>query len=226
MRLRQILLAECLGTFMLVFAGAGSIIFNDLSGGSIGHVGVALTFGFVVLSVIYTFGDVSGAHINPAVTVGFWLAQRFSKERVIPYILAQCLGAVLASICLSFFSPDHATLGATLPSGLVIHSFVIEVILTWWLMLSILHVSEGAKEKGIVAGVVIGLVIALEALFAGLITGASMNPARSLGPALVSGQLETLWLYMIAPLIGVLIAVLTCRFIQGGQCCREQATCD
>ena len=216
--------SELFGTFVLVFAGTGAIVTNDLSGGAVTHVGIALTFGLVVLAMIYTLGEVSGAHLNPAVTLGFWLARRFPARSVLPYILSQCMGAVLASILLRLLFPQHSTLGATVPTGPVIQSFVLELVLTWILMLVILSVSAGAKEKGLVAGIAVGSVIALEALFAGPISGASMNPARSLAPALASNHLEHLWIYLAAPIIGALLAVPTCMCIHEKGCCgiREQ----
>lgn len=211
--------SELFGTFVLVFAGTGAIVTNDLSGGAVTHVGIALTFGLVVLAMIYTLGEVSGAHLNPAVTLGFWLARRFPTRSVLPYILSQCAGAVLASILLRLLFPQHSTLGATVPAGPVIQSFVLELVLTWILMLVILSVSAGAKEKGLVAGIAVGSVIALEALFGGPISGASMNPARSLAPALASNLLEHLWIYLAAPTIGALLAVPTCKCVQEKGCC-------
>lgn len=201
------LLAEFLGTFALVFAGAGAIVINEVSGGAITHVGIALTFGLVILAMIYTFGEISGAHFNPAVTSAFFLARRFPGENVFAYIVAQCAGAVAASGVLRALFPQNAKLGATLPTGSEMQSFVLEFILTFMLMLTILRVSTGAKEKGITAGIVVGSVIALEAMFAGPICGASMNPARSLGPALISGQLQHLWIYVIATTLGAAAAV-------------------
>lgn len=219
------LLAEFLGTFMLVLAGTGAIVINDLSGGAITHVGIAITFGLIVLAVIYAYGDISGAHINPAVTLAFWAAKRFPGNQVLPYILAQCGGAVAASVTLRLLFPEHQTLGATLPGGAALQSFVLEVILTWWLMTVILGVAEGAKEKGLVAGIVIGAVVMLEALFAGPVSGASMNPARSLGPALVSLNLTDLWIYLCAPVLGALLAVWSCRFVRGQRYCAA-GNCD
>ncbi len=209
-----------LGTFMLVFAGTGAIVINDVTGGAITHVGIAFTFGLTVLSVIYAFGDHSGAHINPAVTTAFWIAGRFPGREVVPYAVAQCMGAVLASLTLRLMFAGHATLGATLPAGPVLQSAVLEFIMTWWLMVVILSVADGAREKGIVAGLVIGSVVTLEAMFGGPISGASMNPARSLGPALVSGQLQHLWVYLVAPVAGAALAVFTCRWVQGDACCQ------
>lgn len=201
------LLSELLGTFILVFAGTGAIVINDVSGGVIGHAGIALTFGLVVMAMIYTFGEVSGAHLNPAVTLGFAVAGRFEWKNIPGYVLAQIIGALAASGVLHLLFPAHEKLGATLPSGSVMQSFVLELILTAILMLSILRISTGAKEKGITAGIAIGGIIALEAMFAGPICGASMNPARSLAPALVSGHLEHLWIYLTATVLGAFVAV-------------------
>lgn len=208
-------IAEGLGAFALVFAGTGAIVINDVSGGAVTHVGVALTFGLVVMAVINATGDVSGAHINPAVTIAFWAARRLPGRDVAPYLAAQFAGALLASVLLRFLFPDHPTLGATHPAGGYGQSFVLEVVLTAFLMFVILGVSTGAREKGIVAGVSIGGVVALEALFAGPICGASMNPARSLAPALLSGSLDSLSLYILAPTLGALLAVPAARLVHG-----------
>lgn len=217
--------AEAFGTFALLFAGTGAIIINEMQGGVITHVGVALAFGLVVMAMIYSVGDVSGAHLNPAVTLGFWAARRFPRREVAPYLLAQFLGAFAASGLLRFLFPLNETLGATMPAGAAGQSFVLEVMLTLMLMFVILSVSTGAKEKGTMAGVAIGAVIAFEALFAGPISGASMNPARSLAPAVVSGHLEHLWVYLLAPLAGALIAVLSCRCVQDEGCCAAAPNC-
>lgn len=206
--------AESLGTFALVFAGTGAVVVNDFSQGAISHVGIALTFGLVVMAMIYSIGDISGAHINPAVTIGFYTARRFDGKSVLPYIASQILGAVLASIFLYLMFPEHKTLGATLPEGSLIRSFFLEVILTWLLMFVILSVSTDSKEKGIMAGIAIGGTVALEALFAGPISGASMNPARSIGPAIISGEIDYLWIYIAAPIAGSILAVLCCRGIR------------
>ncbi len=220
------LAAEMLGTFFLVFAGTGAIIDNDMSHGAISQVGIALTFGLVVLSLIYALGDVSGAHLNPAVTIGFVVARGFSLRSAVGYIAAQFFGAILASGCLRFLFPEHATLGATIPAGSEAQSFVFEFLLTFFLIFVILSVSTGAKEKGLMAGVAIGAVIALEAMFAGPICGASMNPARSLGPALVSGHFESLWVYLVAPTLGALVAVGGCACIrEPGCCCAAPEAC-
>lgn len=191
----------------MVFAGTGAIVINQHSGGVIGHAGIAMVFGLIVLAMIYTFGDISGAHLNPAVTLGFAAAGRFPFKEVPIYITAQLAGAFAASFILKFLFPESLTLGATLPTGSVSQSFILEVILTTILMLVILSVSTGSKEKGITAGIAIGAVVALEAMFAGPVCGASMNPARSLAPAIVSGHFQHLWLYLVATILGALIAV-------------------
>ena len=212
-------LAEMLGTFALVFAGTGAIVINDVSGGAISHLGIALTFGLIVMATIYTFGDISGAHLNPAVTLGFVAAGRMRGAEGIFYILSQLSGAVGASSILRLLFPTHATLGMTLPAGRALQSFVLEFLLTALLMLVILSVTSGAKEKGITAGIAIGGVVALEALFAGPICGASMNPARSLAPALVTGNFTSLWIYLLAPIAGALAAVPLCICVRESGCC-------
>jgi aquaporin Z len=213
------LAAEFIGTFALVFAGTGAIVINEVSGGAITHVGIALTFGMVVLAMIYNFGDISGAHLNPAVTFGFWAARRMSRADALLYAGSQIAGAAAASAVLRFLFPQNLLLGATLPAGTEAQSFVLEIILTFLLMLTILNVSTGAKEKGITAGIAVGSVIALEAMFAGPICGASMNPARSLGPALLSGHFGHLWLYLTAPPVGAGLATLACRCVREEGCC-------
>ena len=216
--------AECVGTFALVFSGTGAIVINDTTGGAVSHVGVALTFGLIVLAMIYALGDVSGAHLNPAVTFGFWFARRLEARWVLPYVAGQCAGAFLASGLLRLLFPSHALLGATQPAGTALQAFTIEVVLAFLLMFVILAVSTGAKEKGITAGIAVGATIGLEALFAGPFTGASMNPARSLAPALVAGHFESLWVYLFAPVTGALLAVLACRCVQEEGCCRAIKT--
>jgi aquaporin NIP len=213
------LAAEMFGTFAVVFAGTGAIVINELSGGAVSHVGIAFTFGLIVLAMIYALGDVSGCHLNPAVTFGFFLAHRLERRWVVPYILSQLLGALCASLALRMMFPLHSTLGATIPAGSSLQSFVLEVILTLILMFVILSVSAGSKEKGILAGVAVGAVITLEALFAGPISGASMNPARSLAPAIVSLRFDSLWIYLTAPVLGAGMSVLVCRCIQEPGCC-------
>lgn len=208
--------AEFIGTFCLVFAGTGAIIVNQVSDGAVTHPGIALTFGLIVSAMIYAIGDVSGCHINPAVTIAFCVARRFEQKQAAPYIVCQLAGAFLASVLLRLMFPEQASLGlgATLPAGPWLQSFIFEVVLTFMLMFVILNVSTGAKEKGITAGIAIGAVVALEAMFAGPICGASMNPARSIAPAIVSGRIEHLWIYVAAPILGALLAVPACWCVQ------------
>ena len=213
------LLAELLGTFSLVFAGTGAIVINEVSGGAIGHAGIALTFGLIVLAMIYTFGDVSGAHLNPAVSLAFAVAGRFPWSAVPGYIAAQVAGGFAASGLLRVLFTTNEKLGATLPAGTASQSFILEIVLTAILMLTILSVSTGAKEKGVTAGIAIGSVIALEAMFAGPICGASMNPIRSLAPAIVSGHPEHLWIYLCAPVVGALLSVPLCMGVRDPGCC-------
>ena len=210
--------AESLGTFVLVFAGCGAIVVQA-STGALGHPGVALTWGLVVLALVYAFGDKSGAHLNPAVTLGLALAKRFPRAEVVPYIGAQVVGAFAAAGVLLMLFPDDATLGATLPRGSAWQSFALEVLLTWFLMLAVLCITRGAAPKGITVGIVAGAIIGLEAMFAGPISGASMNPARSLAPAVVSGSVTAVWVYLTAPILGSLLAVPTCRCISPPGCC-------
>ena len=207
------LFAELFGTFILVFAGTGAVVANDVSGGRVTHVGVALTFGLVVLALVYALGEISGAHFNPAVTLGFTAAGRFPLRDVPGYLVAQALGAFAASGVLHLLFPAHGSLGSTSPAGPPLQSFFLEVVLTWILMLVVLRISTGAREKGITAGIAVGAVIGLEALFAGPICGASMNPARSLAPAIVSGNWSHLWIYLTAPLLGALLAIPADRML-------------
>ncbi len=200
-------LAESIGTFALVFAGTGAIVVDDLAGGVVTHVGEALTFGLVIMAMIYAVGAVSGAHFNPAVSLGFWAAGRFPGRKVAPYALSQMAGALLASVLLRLLFPAHAALGATVPAGPIAQSFALEVVLTFFLMFVIINVATGSKEQGIMAGAAIGATVALAALFGGPVSGASMNPARSLAPALVTATFEAQWIYLLAPILGAWAAV-------------------
>ena len=201
-------LAELIGTFALVFCGTGAIIINQETNGQVTHVGIAITFGLIVTALIYAFGDKSGAHFNPAVTIAFSLSNLFPKKEIAAYITAQIVGAFIATALLKFLFPNNSNLGATLPSGSQIQSFVLEVVLTFILMLVIFFTSQGSKETGTMAGLAIGGVVLLEAMFAGPICGASMNPARSISPSIVSGNISTLWIYIFAPITGASIAAL------------------
>ena len=208
------LLAEFLGTYALVFAGTGAIVIDQQFHGVITHVGVAITFGLIVMSMIYTFGDISGAHLNPAVSIAFTIAGRFPAKQLAPYIASQLVGALLASLTLKLMFPTNELLGATMPSGTEMQSFVMEAILTFFLMLVIINVASGSKEQGMFAGLAIGSVVALEAMFAGPVSGASMNPARSMSPAIINGHMEHLWIYIVAPISGATMAILIFKILK------------
>lgn len=206
-------LAEFLGTFALVFCGTGAIVINDVSQGAISHLGIAITFGLIVTAMVYTFGSVSGAHINPAVSIAFAFTNLFSRKDLPVYLAAQLAGALVASWILRLLFENHPYLGATLPRGSEIQSLVLEAILTYFLMLVILFVSQN-KATTQFTGMVAGATVMLEAMFAGPICGASMNPARSIGPAIVSGNLVSLWLYIVAPVAGAILATWTWKFMK------------
>ena len=214
-------ISEFVGTFALIFCGTGAMTINEVTNGSIGHVGIAITWGLIVMAMIYAFGEISGAHFNPAVSISFAYAKKFPWKEVPKYIVAQILGAVAASLLLLFLFPGSEFYGATIPSTDAMRAFVLELLLTFFLMVTIINVSTGSKEVGVMAGIAIGGVVLLEAMFAGPITKASMNPARSIAPALVSGHLEHLWLYIVAPVIGALLAVATCKLVKDDNCCDE-----
>ena len=207
-------LAEFIGTFALLFCGTGAITIDEVTNGAVTHVGIAITFGLIVMAMIYALGEVSGAHLNPAVTIAFAVNKNFPFKQVLPYIISQAAGAFAASFTLQFLFPASIFLGATLPFGSALQSFILEIILTFFLMLVILRVATGSKEQGVFAGLVIGSVVLLEAMFAGPVCGASMNPVRSLAPAVVSKQLQHLWVYLTAPVIGSLAAVIIYRFLK------------
>jgi len=207
-------LAEAIGTFALVFCGTGAIIINQEQGGVISHVGIAITFGLIVMAMIYALGDISGAHLNPAVTIAFAIGKKFPVKEIIPYVISQAIGAFTASLILKFLFPLNELLGTTLPAGLPMQSFILEMILTFILMFVIIHVATGSKEQGMFAGLTIGSVVLLEAMFAGPICGASMNPIRSLAPALISGHIKHLWIYLTAPVLGAILATLTWKVLK------------
>jgi aquaporin Z len=213
---------EFSGTFVLVLVGTGAIILNDVTGGGLSNLGIGLAFGSAVMAMVLALGDISGAHINPAVTLGFWIAHRLPSRYVLPYILSQCAGALAASLTLRLLFVDHPTLGATLPSGSAYQSLMLEIIMTCLLMYVILKVSTGAEETGIKAAVAIGAVVVLETFFGWPVSGASMNPARSLAPALVTGRFDYLWIYFLAPVVGAYLAVIGCRCVQGDGCCTKR----
>ena len=203
-------IAELIGTFALVFCGTGAIIVNQQSNGSLGLIGIALTFGIIISAMIYVFGNISGAHINPSVTIALVIGKVMAKKDALFYIVAQTIGAILASVLLKFLFFENKTLGATIPAGGLLQSFIIEFVLTFFLMLTILGVTT-KKEFSNIVGLLIGLVVTGIILFAGPISGGSFNPARSFAPALVSGNLTALWIYIMAPTLGAILAMLTWR---------------
>ncbi|MBT5288885.1 MIP family channel protein [bacterium] len=215
-------IAEFIGTFAMVFCGTGAMTINEVTGGDVTHVGIGITWGLIVMAMIYAFGEISGAHFNPAVSIAFAYAKKFSWKEVPKYIFFQIAGAFAASLLLMWLFPKSELLGATIPSVDVWRAFVLELILTFFLMVVIINVSTGSKETGMMAGIAIGGVVLLEALFAGPITNASMNPARSLAPNIVSGNIEGIWLYILAPIIGALLAVVSCKFVKHENCCDEE----
>jgi aquaporin Z len=200
-------ITEFIGTFILIFVGTGSVIVNHNTHGALGLVGVALVWGLVVAALIYTFGRISGAHFNPAVTITFWMVKLLKGKDVVPYIICQLIGAFAASLVLKFIFPDEISLGETKPKGDAMQSFVLEAIMCFILMMVILFTSQGAKETGILAGLAIGGTILVLVLFGGPVSGTSLNPTRSIAPAVVSGKyLEHLWIYITAPLMGMFTA--------------------
>ncbi|MBK7372826.1 MAG: MIP family channel protein [Saprospiraceae bacterium] len=201
------LTAEFVGTYFLLFCGCGAIVINQVSDGVITHMGIAITFGLIIMCLIYALGDISGAHFNPAVSIAFTVAGKFPKSDLVPYIISQILGAVAAAFTLKILFPTNQLLGSTIPAGSALQSFFLEILLTLLLMLVIIRVAHGSKEVGLFAGVAIGATVGLDAMFGGPISGASMNPARSIGPALASGHLEHLWVYLLAPVIGAILAI-------------------
>ena len=209
------LAAEFFGTFCLVLAGTGAIVVNDVSGGGVTPVGIALCFGLVVLAMILALGDVSGSHINPAVTCGLCAAGWFPAGQVIPYVVSQCAGAIVASSLLRLLFPDHPTLGATLPTGSEQQAFCFEVLLTAILMFTILNVSARPLVRLATVATAVGAVITLAALWGGPVCGASLNPARSLAPALLTGTYTSQWLYLVAPVCGALAGVVDWRSVRG-----------
>lgn len=206
--------AEIIGTYALIFCGTGAIVINQQSQGSVTHVGIAITFGLVVMALIFAFGRLSGAHINPAVSIAFALTDIFPKKEVLPYILSQLVGAFLASGTLRLMFPDSEGLGETIPAGSDMQSFILEVILTYILMLVILLVSQDEPSVSQYTAIAVGGVVLFEAMFAGPISGASMNPARSLAPALVAGNLNSLWVYLTAPTLGAILATFTWKYLK------------
>lgn len=215
-------LAEAIGTFALVFCGTGAIIINQETSGGVTHPGIALTFGLIVMVMIYALGPISGAHLNPAVTIAFTAAKRFPVKQILPYVISQAIGALIASLILHQLFSANEFLGSTIPNGSDLQSFILEFILAFFLMLVIIHVATGSKEQGMFAGLAIGGTVLLEAMFAGPISGASMNPIRSLAPALVSGHFKHLWIYVSSPVLGALLAILVWTLLGKNEASHEQ----
>ncbi len=207
--------AEAIGTFALVFAGTSAIVVDGITGGAVTHLGVSFAFGLIVMTMIYAIGDISGAHLNPAVTFGFWVSGRFPGRDLPYYVAGQCAGAGAASLTVALLFTRASGLGATVPSGGVWQSFTLEAVLTALLMFVILGVSTGAREKGITAGIAVGAAVGLGALVGGPVSGASMNPARSLGPALAGADLDHLWIYLTAPPLGAVLAAGATKYLRG-----------
>ncbi|NRD77033.1 aquaporin [Bacillus sp. BRMEA1] len=210
--MKKKLISEFLGTYFLVFAGTGAIVIDQLTK-SLTHVGIALTFGLVVMSLIFTFGHLSGAHFNPAVTIGFFIHGDIKKREALFYILIQILAGIAASATLMSLFGNVASLGATIPRGSWEQTFVLEFILTFFLMIVIFGSAVHGKAIKEFAGIAIGATVGLEAMFAGPICGASMNPARSIGPALVSGNTHYLWVYMLATVLGAGCAAIIYKLL-------------
>ena len=206
--------AEFVGTFILVFAGCGAIVVDSTTH-QLGHFAVAVAFGLVIMALIYTLGHISGAHFNPAVTLAFALTRQFPWTRVGGYWVAQCAGAIAAAAFLRASLGNHAHLGATLPAGTQVQSLVWEILLSFVLMLVVMAVATDTRAVGEAAAIAIGATVALDALVGGPVSGASMNPARSLGPALVTGDLHALWIYLVAPPVGAAAGALVYQLIRG-----------
>ena len=207
--------AELLGTYGMVFAGTGAIMIDALSGGRVTHLGIGITFGLIVAAMIFTFGSISGAHINPAVTLAFTITGRLKWTVAACYIPAQLAGGILASLTLYYLLGSTASMGATLPAGSVPQSLVLEFILTFILMAIIMSISLEPRVAGPVAALAIGGTVGLEAIFAGPISGASMNPARSFAPALVGWEWHGHWAYWVGPIAGATLGAATMCWLKG-----------
>ena len=208
------MVAEGIGTFFLVLIGPGAVMVDAFSNGAIGHVGVALSFAFVITAMVFALGHLSGAHFNPAVTIGFWSVRHFPAREVLPYVLAQCVGAIAASLVLRAILGPIGSSGATLPSIPVAAALGVEFLLSFALMFVIMAVATDERVAGGFAAIAVGLTVGFCALMAGPLTGASMNPARSLGPALAGMHWHAHWLYWVAPVLGMLTAARVYDFLR------------
>jgi aquaporin NIP len=210
------LVAEAIGTFALVFAGCGAIMV-DAKTHQLGHIGVAISFGLVIMFGIYAVGHISGAHFNAAVTFAFALTRHFPWPRALAYWSAQFVGAISAAALLRFSLGNIANIGATYPSGSNAQSFLWELVMSAFLMFVVLAVATDTRAVGEAAAIAIGGTIGLDAMFGGPISGASMNPMRSLGPGIVSGDLHGIWIYLLAPLVGTALGGVAYQFVRGEQ---------
>ena len=212
-------LAEGIGTFTLVFTGSGAIMVNEITGGEITHLGICFIFGAIVTAIIYTIGHISGAHINPAVTIAFWVGKVFPLKKVLPYIAGQFIGALVASLLLKIILGNISNMGITVPlDDNWLKSLIIEIILTFILMFVVLGSGLDSRAPTGFAGIAIGLTVSLEAAVMGPITGASMNPLRSLAPSIVSHSLQSQWIYIVGPIIGAQLAILVYRQLSNNFC--------
>jgi aquaporin NIP len=223
--LARSLVAEAIGTFALVFAGCGAIMV-DATTDALGHVGGAISFGLVIMVMIYAVGHISGAHFNPAVTVAFALGRHFPWPRVGAYWAAQLAGALAAALMLRGSLGDVASLGATLPAGSDGQAFLWEAVMTFFLMFVIMAVATDTRAVGEAAAIAIGGTVGLDAMFGGPISGASMNPARSLGPAIAASDYTSIWVYLAAPILGAALAAATYRFLRAEERRPAAADCE
>ncbi len=210
--------AEGLAAFALVFAGCGAIVSNDKYDGALGTVGIALTFGLIIMVMVYATGHLSGAHINPAVTIAFTLTRHFPSRDALAYVVAQIVGATAAALALlAVWTDKPASLGATVPTVGVGSALVYEVLLTAFLMFVIMAVATDTRAVGAAAAIAIGGTVGLDALFGGPVTGASMNPARSLGPAVAAGEWTDVWVYLVGPALGAVVGAFAYQVVRGEQ---------
>ncbi|MEO6444219.1 MAG: aquaporin, partial [Gemmatimonadaceae bacterium] len=209
------LAAEALGTCLLLVLGAGCVMTNVIAQGALGLTGIALTWGFLVTVIIATIGSISGAHINPAVTVALTITGKFPAREALPYIVAQCAGASLGSLVLLATLGNVANLGGTIPSIAIGSAFAVEFLLSFLLMAAVVGATSDERWAGGGAAIVIGMAVALDVLMGGPLTGASMNPARSFGPSLIGGRWDAHWMYWLAPMAGMSSAALVLRWLPG-----------
>jgi aquaporin NIP len=207
--------AEAIGTFGIVFFGCGAIMVAERFQGVISPAGISVVFGLIVAAMIYTLGHISGAHFNPAVTLAFAITRHFPFRSVLFYWVAQCVGSLVAMGLLFLLLPHGNGYGETVPHVPLLQAFIWEVILTFTLMFVVMGVAKDSRAVGTLAGLVIGATVMLTAFVGGPITGDSMNPARSLGPAIVSGRVDVLWLYILAPMVGAILGSLVYQWVRG-----------